>query len=109
MEITTERALIDKGREILESYLSNIERTPGYLGWRILETVEFLPRQNKEVEIRALFLLVKVDGDAIYKDVVEHIERIEEQAYEEFAALSTSTEIDGAVNIFILMDFEEEG
>lgn len=107
MKITTEQALINKGREILESHLEDIQRTPGYLGWRIQEAVDFLPRKNKEIEVRSLFLLVKVDGDAIYKDVASHIEQIEEKAYKEFADLVVEHNIEGKVNIFILMDFEE--
>lgn len=108
MKITTEQALIDKGREILESHLGEIQKTPGYLGWRIQEAVDFIPRKNSDVEIRSLFLLVKVDGDAVYKDVAEHIEAIEEKAYAEFADLVVQHDIDGKVNIFIFMDFEED-
>lgn len=108
MEITTEQALIDKGREILESHLGEIQRTPGYLGWRIQEAVDFIPRKNSQIEIRSLFLLVKVDGDTPFLEVAEHIESVEEKAYAEFADLVVNHEIDGKVNIFIFMDFEEE-
>ena len=108
MRITTERALIDKGREILENHLEEITKTPGYLGWRIIETVDFLPRTDKELEVRAIFLLVKVDGDANAKEVAAHIESVEDVAYQEFADLAMEHEIEGKVNIFILMDFEED-
>lgn len=102
MRITTEGALVNKGREILESHFPDIEKTPGYLGWRMQETVDFLPHQT------SIFLLVKVEGDTPYKDVAEHIEKIEDMAYAEFADLDIPQELEGKVNIFIFMDFEEE-
>lgn len=108
MEISTERELIDKGREILESCLPEIEKTPGYLGWRMVETADFLPRPDKEIEVRSLFLLVAVDGDANFKEVAEYIETVEEKAYDEFASLVMNEEIEGTVNIFIFIDMKEE-
>lgn len=108
MKITKERVLIDEGRSILVKYLPELEKIPGYLGWRILETVEFLPRRDHEVEIRALYLLVKISGDVNYKDVVCAIEEIEHKAYKEFAELTLDQNLEGRVNIFIFMDFEEE-
>lgn len=108
MEITTEQALIDEGRKILEKHLGAIHKTPGYLGWRIVEAVDFLPRNSKSVEMRSLFLLVKVDGDTPFKDAAEHIEKVEEKAYAEFADLVLEQEIEGKVNIFIFLDFEED-
>lgn len=102
MRITTESALVNKGREILESHFGDVQKTPGYLGWRMHETVDFLPHQT------SILLLVKVEGDTPYKDVAEHIEKIEDVAYAEFADLDIPQELEGKVNIFIFMDFEEE-
>lgn len=108
MEITTEQALIDKGREILESHLDEIQKTPGYLGWRMEESVDFLQRKDSEVEVHFLFMLVKVEGDTPFQDVADHIEKIEDKAYAEFADLVLQHEIEGKVQIFIFMDFEED-
>lgn len=105
--ITKERVLIDKGREILTNLLPDVEKTPGYLGWRIVETADFLPRRGEDVEIRAVFLLVKVQGDASAHQVSSYIEAMEEKAYSEFADLVLEEELEGKVNIFILMDLEE--
>lgn len=107
MEITTEKALIDEGRKILEKHLGDIHNTPGYLGWRIVEAVDFLPRTDKDVEVRSLFLLVKVDGDTPFLEVANHIEKVEEKAYAEFADLVVKETIEGKVNIFIFLDMEE--
>lgn len=108
MGITTEQALIDEGRKILEKHLGDIHQTPGYLGWRIVEAVDFLPRTHKDIEMRSLFLLVKVDGDTSFQSAAMHIEAVEEKAYTEFADLVLAQEIEGKVNIFIFLDFEEE-
>lgn len=107
MTITKERVLIDKGREILTNLLPDVEKTPGYLGWKIVETADFLPRRGEDVEIRAIFLLVKIDGDANAHEVTDYIESIEEKAYATFADLTLEDELEGKVNIFILMDLEE--
>lgn len=107
MTITKERVLVDKGREILVGLLPSIEKTPGYLGWRIVETAEFLPRRGEDIEVRAIFLLVKVVGDSNFQDVATYIENIEEVAYKEFAELTLEEELEGKVNIFILIDMEE--
>lgn len=108
MQITKERVLIDKGSEILMSCLPRIEKVPGYLGWRVVETVEFLPRRGQDVEVRAIYLLVKIAGDTCAKDVICSIEEIEGNAYEDFSKLALHDKLEGRVNIFILMDFEEE-
>lgn len=108
MEITTEQALIDEGRKILEKHLGDIHQTPGYLGWRMVEAVDFLPRTKQDVEMRSLFLLVRVDGDTPFKLAASHIEKVEEKAYSEFAELVLQEDLEGKVNIFIFLDFEEE-
>lgn len=102
MEITTVQALVDKGRAILESHLDEIQKTPGYLGWRMLETQDFIPHQT------SILLLVKVEGNTPFHDVAIHIEHVEDIAYREFADLDIPQEIEGKVNIFIFMDFEED-
>ena len=102
MKITTEAALVDQGRAILERHLGEIHKTPGYLGWRMHETKDFLPHQT------SIFLLVKVEGNTPFQDVAEHIERVEDSAYTEFTDLDIPQEIEGKVNIFIFMDFEED-
>jgi len=107
MLITRERILLDKGREILIECLPDIQKTPGYLGWRLVETEDFIQRRGEETEIRALFLLVKIDGDADSSLVASHIEEIEEVAYKNFADLAVEASLEGKVNIFILMDWEE--
>ena len=103
MTITKERVLVDKGREILTQVLPDIEKTPGYLGWRMVETAEFLPRRGEDIEIRAIFLLVKIHGEANAHEVTSYIESIEEKAYADFASLTLEEELEGKVNIFILM------
>lgn len=107
MVITRERILLDKGREILVECLPEIEKTPGYLGWRLVETEDFIQRHGEESEIRALYLLVKIHGDANSSLVSSHIENIEELAYDKFGKLALEESLEGKVNIFILMDWEE--
>jgi hypothetical protein len=102
MEITTELELINQGRVILESHLGEIEKTPGYIGWTIHQSVDFIPYQT------SLIMLVNVEGSTPFKEVAAHIEHVEDKAYTEFADLEIPQEIEGKVNIFIFMDFEEE-
>ncbi len=101
MSIITEQDLVDKGKEILESHLEELKKTPGYQSWCLHETQDFLPNQI------TLALLVRVDGDSVFKEVAEHIERVEDKAYQEFADLDIPLELEGRVFIFIFMDFEE--
>ncbi len=102
MKITTEQQLIDQGRAILDSHLGEIQKTPGYIGWKVHQTVDFIPHQT------SIILLVNVEGSTPFKEVAAHIEHIEDKAYTEFADLEITQEIEGKVNIFIFMDFEEE-
>ncbi len=102
MRITTEQQLIDQGRAILNSYLGEIRKTPGYIGWKVQQTVDFIPHQT------SIIMLVNVEGSTPFKEVAAHIEEIEDKAYTEFADLEITQEIEGKVNIFIFIDFEEE-
>ena len=102
MKIATEEQLIDQGREILDSHLGEIQKTPGYIGWKIHQTVDFIPHQT------SIIMLVNVEGSTPFKEVAAHIEHVEDRAYTEFANLEIPQELEGKVNIFIFMDFEEE-
>lgn len=102
MKITSEEVLVNHGRAILERQLGEIHKTPGYMGWRMQESRDFLPRQT------SIFMLVRVEGNTPFKEVAEHIERVEDKAYTEFADLDIIPELEGKVNIFIFMDFGED-